>query len=100
MRTASRSTNGPNVRNRQLARDLPDERARVHGEILRRFLDQPEFAALFATWARPETYRQVREQAEGAQIVRTINVEMHATSKETARVKVGMGPGAKRRFRA
>ncbi len=42
------------------------DRHDANGEMLRRFLDQPEFASLFTTWARGETFRQVREQAEGA----------------------------------
>ncbi|MDP3712154.1 MAG: DEAD/DEAH box helicase family protein [Mycobacteriales bacterium] len=42
------------------------DRHDANGEMLRRFLDQPEFASLFTTWARGETFRQIREQAEGA----------------------------------
>jgi type I restriction enzyme R subunit len=42
------------------------DRHDANGEMLRRFLDQPEFASLFTTWARGETFRQIREQAAGA----------------------------------
>jgi type I restriction enzyme R subunit len=42
------------------------DRHDANGEMLRRFLDQPDFANLFTAWARGETFRQVREQAEGA----------------------------------
>jgi type I restriction enzyme R subunit len=42
------------------------DRHDANGEMLRRFLDQPDFADLFTAWARGETYRQIREQAEGA----------------------------------
>lgn len=42
------------------------DRHDANGEMLRRFLDQPDFAAMFTTWARGETFRQIREQAEGA----------------------------------
>ncbi len=42
------------------------DRHDANGEMLRRFLDQPEFASVFTTWARGETFRQIREQAEGA----------------------------------
>jgi hypothetical protein len=30
--------------------------------MLRRFLDQPDFADLFTAWARGETFRQIRDQ--------------------------------------
>ena len=42
------------------------DRHDANGEMLRRFLDQPEFANVFTAWARSETFRQIREQAEGA----------------------------------
>jgi type I restriction enzyme R subunit len=42
------------------------DRHDANGEMLRRFLDQPEFATLFTTWARGETFRQIRKHAEGA----------------------------------
>ncbi len=42
------------------------DRHDANGEMLRRFLDQPDFATIFTTWARGETFRQIREQAEGA----------------------------------
>jgi len=42
------------------------DRHDANGEMLRRFLDQPEFAVIFTTWARGETFRQIRQQAEGA----------------------------------
>jgi len=42
------------------------DRHDANGEMLRRFLDQPEFATTFTTWARGETFRQIRQQAEGA----------------------------------
>ena len=42
------------------------DRHDANGEMLRRFLDQPEFASVFTNWARGETFRQIREQAEGA----------------------------------
>jgi len=42
------------------------DRHDANGEMLRRFLDQPEFATIFPTWARGETFRQIRQQAEGA----------------------------------
>jgi type I restriction enzyme R subunit len=42
------------------------DRHDANGEMLRKFLDQPEFASMFTTWARGEAYRQIREQAEGA----------------------------------
>jgi type I restriction enzyme R subunit len=37
------------------------DRHDANGEMLRRFLDQPEFATLFTHWARAETYRQIRD---------------------------------------
>ena len=42
------------------------DRHDANGEMLRRFLDQPEFANLFTAWARGETFRQIRDQAETA----------------------------------
>ena len=36
------------------------DRHDTNGEMLRRFLDQPEFAKVFTAWARGEPYR--REQ--------------------------------------
>ncbi len=42
------------------------DRHDANGEMLRRFLDQPEFATIFTTWARGETFRNIREQVEGA----------------------------------
>jgi hypothetical protein len=42
------------------------DRHDANGEMLRRFLDQPEFADLFTAWARSETFRQVRKHAAGA----------------------------------
>lgn len=42
------------------------DRHDANGEMLRRFLDQPEFASLFTTWARGETFRQIRDEAQGA----------------------------------
>ena len=42
------------------------DRHDANGEMLRRFLDQPEFASTFTAWARGETFRQIREQAGGA----------------------------------
>lgn len=42
------------------------DRHDANGEMLRRFLDQPDFASMFTAWARGETFRQVREQEEGA----------------------------------
>ena len=42
------------------------DRHDANGEMLRGFLDQPEFATIFTTWARGETFRQIRQQAEGA----------------------------------
>jgi type I restriction enzyme R subunit len=42
--------------------DRHDENA----EMLRRFLDQPDFAEMFTAWARSETFRQIRDQAESA----------------------------------
>ncbi|HVT63692.1 MAG TPA: type I restriction endonuclease [Mycobacteriales bacterium] len=42
------------------------DRHDANSEMLRRFLDQPEFAEMFTAWARSETYRQVREAADGA----------------------------------
>ena len=42
------------------------DRHDANGEMLRRFLDQPEFADLFTRWARDETYRQVREAGDAA----------------------------------
>ena len=44
------------------------DRHDANGEMLRRFLDQPEFASVFTTWARGETFRQIRGQAEGARV--------------------------------
>lgn len=41
------------------------DRHDANGEMLRRFLDQPDFANLFTTWARGETFRQINEQASG-----------------------------------
>jgi len=41
------------------------DRHDANGEMLRRFLDQPEFATIFTTWARGETFRNIREQVEG-----------------------------------
>ena len=42
------------------------DRHDASGEMLRRFLDQPDFAEMFTAWARSETFRQIRDQAEGA----------------------------------
>jgi type I restriction enzyme R subunit len=42
------------------------DRHDANSEMLRRFLDHPEFAELFTRWARGETYRRVREQTAGA----------------------------------
>ncbi len=42
------------------------DRHDANGEMLRDFLGQPEFASLFTTWARGETFHQIGEQAEGA----------------------------------
>lgn len=42
------------------------DRHDANGEMLRRFLDQPEFASVFTAWARGETFRQVRDQAKPA----------------------------------
>jgi type I restriction enzyme R subunit len=39
------------------------DRHDANGEMLRRFLDQPEFANLFTAWARSETFRQIRDDA-------------------------------------
>jgi type I restriction enzyme R subunit len=39
------------------------DRHDANGEMLRRFLDQPEFAGLFTAWARSETFRQIRDDA-------------------------------------
>ncbi len=41
------------------------DRHDANGEMLRRFLDQPEFATLFTAWARGETFRQIREHTKG-----------------------------------
>jgi hypothetical protein len=35
----------------------------ANGEMLRRFLDEPEFDDAFTSWARREAFRQIREQA-------------------------------------
>jgi type I restriction enzyme R subunit len=42
------------------------DRHDANGEMLRRFLDQPEFASLFTTWARGEAYRQIRDDGGAA----------------------------------
>ncbi len=42
------------------------DRHDANGEMLRRFLDQPEFADLFTAWARGETFRQIRGQSSSA----------------------------------
>ncbi len=40
------------------------DRHDANGELLRRFLDQPEFADVFTRWARSESYRQIKGQVE------------------------------------
>ena len=42
------------------------DRHDANGEMLRRFLDQPDFADLFTAWARGETFRQIREDGGAA----------------------------------
>lgn len=37
-------------------------------EMLRRFLIQIDFAEMFTKWARGETFRQIRDQAESASL--------------------------------
>ncbi|MDT7539368.1 MAG: type restriction enzyme subunit [Actinomycetota bacterium] len=42
------------------------DRHDANGEMLRRFLDQPEFANLFTAWARGEAFRQIRSDPNPA----------------------------------
>lgn len=49
-----------------VVRGLPSTVTHSKGEMLCRFLDQPEFACLFTTWTRGETYRQIRDDGGAA----------------------------------